>query len=119
MAAATGCWEWTGADQVPHWAARIAGVADGHAVVLVFEVDAQSTAPLGTHPTSGVGSPSGSASLAVDRVWFPGVHVDPADAQPSYFTLDGDGTTGLVSIRFAAAPGGPQAYYVVGRWRCA
>lgn len=118
--AITGCWEWTDTDQVPHWAARIAGTtSDGHTVVLAFEVDAQSTAPLGTHPTSGIDSPSGTASLAVDGSWFPGVHIDPSDAEPSYFTLDGDGTTGLVSIRFAANPSGPQTYYVVGRWRCA
>lgn len=117
--AVTGCWEWTDSNQVPHWVARVAGSADGHTVELAFAVDAQSTAPLGTHPTSGVGSPSGTASLAVDGAWFPGVHVDLSDAQPSYFTLDGDGTTGLVSIRFAASPGGPQTFYVVGRWRCA
>lgn len=116
---ATGCWEWTDTDRVPHWAARIAGTADGHTVVLTLEVDAQSTAPLGTHPTSGAVSPSGSATLTVDGARFPGVHVDQADAQPSYFTLDNDGSTGLLSIRFATTSGGPQAYYAVGRWRCA
>jgi len=117
--AVTGCWEWTDAERVPHWAARVAGAADGHAVVLAFGVDAQSTAPLGTHPTAGAVSPSGWSSLAVDGVWYPGVHVDPSDAMPSYFTLDHDGTTGLISVRFAASSGGPQAFYVVGRWRCA
>lgn len=115
----TGCWEWTDADGVPHWQARISGMAAGHRIQLNLATTALGLVPLGTHPTLGLHSMGATAVLYVDGQVFPSVAQVPSDAMPSYFTLDHDGTTGLVSIRFAASDGATQAFYTVGRWRCA
>lgn len=117
--AVTGCYSWADPDtRLPVWAARVSGTSGGHTLRLDLEVDRRDNPPLGTHPTAGAHNLE-MAVLTVDGVVYPDVHVDPSDAMPSYFTLDGDGTTGLVSIRFAREAGGPQTYLVQGRWRCA
>jgi hypothetical protein len=116
----TGCFGWMDAAGTPHWQARMASDSGGHRIRLRLSMAAAGAlSPLGTHPTTGAISADGAAVLSVDGADYPGVHPDPGDAMPSYFTVDGDGTTGLISVRFAAVSGGPQAFYAVGRWRCA
>lgn len=115
----TGCYAW--GDTSPgggRWAARITGTSGGHALVLDLSVSGQRTPPIGTHTTVGPPALDGGAVLTVDGTAYQALLPDPVLNTPSYFTLDGDGTTGQVSIRFAATAQSPQTYQVQGRWHC-
>ena len=115
----TGCFSWSDANGLTHWQARIAGEAAGRQMMLTLAVDGGQIPPLGRHATIGADGEDGMASLSIDGIAYRYAHFDPADIQGSYFILDNDGTTGLVWIRFASTPDGPQAVKVEGRWRCA
>lgn len=115
----TGCYSWAApGTREPMWAVRITGASGGHPLQLTLV--GPGAAILGAHRVFGsVLGQDGDAVLSVDGVASNGVFIDPADEVPSYFTVEGDGTTGLVSVRFAQSAGGPQTYEVRGRWRCA